>query len=265
MEKPLLAKVSKMIRSGMVNASYLGLDRIYSYAGFSNVNIKNFSYSSLFTTSKFINEVVLPLIEELVDSPQNITKIIKVEEIYPGDVITVRPYNIRKAFVSSDDYSDKKILEKSQSYLENYKLIESCDTWKYTEGLVDESHLAYFLEGLQEFASQLMVREPMFKTLIGKSFEIYCKDSGLRLRIGFDGNYNASQLPNKRLEVSDPLMLAVLRGDILFENLYTGYQGDWYRFPKEVYNRDIIVTLVMYSYKYKNLLSKQYSNVRSLD
>jgi len=177
----------------------------------------------------------------------------------------VQPLAIRKAFVSSEDYSDESILEKSQRYFEKYRLLESCDTSKYTDGLVDELHLEYFLKGLQEFASQLMVREPMFQSLAGKSFEINCVTSGLGLRIGFSGNFNPAQLPNKRLEVSDALMCAVLRGDILFENLYTGYEGTWYRYPKEVYNRDIILTLVMYSYKYKNVLSKNYYGVKKTD
>jgi len=264
-DRVLLAKVAKMIRSGLINAADLGLDRMYSYAGFANINIKDFEYKSLFTTSKFVNEVALPFIEKLADSPQGLTQKIKVEDLYPGDVITVQPLAIRKAFVDSEDYSDESILEKSQRYFEKYRLSESCDTFKYTDGLVDELHLEYFLKGLQEFASQLMVREPMFKSLAGKSFEIYCVTSGHRLRIGFSGNFNPAQLPNKRLEVSDPLMCAVLRGDILFENLYTGYEGTWYRYPKEVYNRDIILTLVMYSYKYKNVLSKNYYAVKKTD
>ena len=261
----LLSKIGKMVRSGMINASNLGLDKLYSYAGFANVYIKDLSYESLFTTSKFINENLIPFIKRLADSPSDLTERVKIEEIYPGDVITIEPMGIRKAFVSSDDYTDGDILEKGQRYFETYKLLESCDSWKHTEGLVEESHLEYFLNGLQEFAAQLIIREPMFKSLVGKTFEVYCLNSQHRLRIGFGGDFDPEQLPNKRLEVSDALMSAVLRGDVLFENLYTGYEGTWYRFPKEVYNRDIILTLVMYSYKYKNLLSKKYPVVKKLD
>jgi hypothetical protein len=264
-DRVLLAKVSKMIRSGMINASNLGLDKLYSYAGFANVYIKDLSYASLFTTSKFVNNIAIPFIEKLVDSPRDLTERVRIEEIYPGDVITIEPLGIRKAFVSSDDYSDNDILKKGRDYFETYKLLESCDTWKYTDGLVDKLHLQYFLNGLQEFAAQLIARQPSFKTLAGKSFEIYCQTSKHRVRIGFGGDFSPEQLPNKRLEVDDALMSAVLRGDVLFENLYTGYEGTWYRFPKEVYNRDIILTLVMYSYKYKNLLSKSYPGVKKLD
>ena len=47
----------------------------------------------------------------------------------------------------------------------------------------------------------------------------------------------------------------VLSGNILFENLYTGYEAKWER--ESEYNRDIIMGLVMYSYFYKNVLSSQ--------
>ena len=51
-------------------------------------------------------------------------------------------------------------------------------------------------------------------------------------------------------------MTQVLNGDILFENLYSGYEGQWERFPSDVYNRDIVMFVVMYSYVYMNRLAK---------
>jgi hypothetical protein len=62
--------------------------------------------------------------------------------------------------------------------------------------------------------------------------------------------------PNKRITVDSWLMSQVLNGDILFENLYTGYEAQWERYPSDVYNRDIVMFLVMYSYVYKNRLAK---------
>jgi hypothetical protein len=63
-------------------------------------------------------------------------------------------------------------------------------------------------------------------------------------------------LPNKRITVSSLLMSQVLSGEILFENLYSGYEGQWERFPSDVYNRDIVMFVVMYSYVYQNRLVK---------
>ena len=37
-----------------------------------------------------------------------------------------------------------------------------------------------------------------------------------------------------------------------FDNLYTGYEAKIRRFPKNIYNRDIIIYLIMFGYKYFN-------------
>jgi hypothetical protein len=39
---------------------------------------------------------------------------------------------------------------------------------------------------------------------------------------------------------------------IAFENLYTGYEAEVMRFPLDYYNKDIIMYLDMFGYKYKN-------------
>ena len=39
---------------------------------------------------------------------------------------------------------------------------------------------------------------------------------------------------------------------IPFDNLYTGYEAQVTRYPKNTYNRDIIMYLIMFGYKYKN-------------
>ena len=45
---------------------------------------------------------------------------------------------------------------------------------------------------------------------------------------------------------------ALIDKEILFDDLYTGFMIKISRFPKEAYNRDIILYLVMFGYKYKN-------------
>ncbi|MDH6525586.1 hypothetical protein M2130_002137 [Polynucleobacter sphagniphilus] len=62
------------------------------------------------------------------------------------------------------------------------------------------------------------------------------------------------------MTVKSAVLTQVLDGDILFENLYTGYEAEWERFPKNEYNRDIVMFIVMFSYVYKNRLSALYSS-----
>ena len=63
-------------------------------------------------------------------------------------------------------------------------------------------------------------------------------------------------LPNKRITVDLSLMTQILNGEILFGNLYSGYEAQWERFPTDVYNRDIVMFVVMYSYVYQNRLAE---------
>ena len=96
---------------------------------------------------------------------------------------------------------------------------------------------------------------------MGKSFEILIEDTGLVGRIEFGGKVtlgHVSGVPNKKLIAKSSLFLKVLAGDILFENLYTGYEAEWERYPQDAYNRDIVMFIVMYSYVFKNRLCKMY-------
>ena len=46
--------------------------------------------------------------------------------------------------------------------------------------------------------------------------------------------------------------MLLISQQIVFENLYTGYEAEVMRFPLDEYNRDLITYLDMFGYKYKN-------------
>ena len=79
-------------------------------------------------------------------------------------------------------------------------------------------------------------------------------------------NYNASA--SKVCFVGEAAFTSILRGEALFEDLYTGYNSEWSRNPADVYNRDIVMMIVMFSYVYKNRLSRsakeKFGEVQSL-
>ena len=56
--------------------------------------------------------------------------------------------------------------------------------------------------------------------------------------------------PNKEFLIPSNLFNALIEKKIVFENLYTGYQAKVYRYPPEVYNRDMIMYLDMFGYVY---------------
>ena len=61
-----------------------------------------------------------------------------------------------------------------------------------------------------------------------------------------DGDYN------KKFVIPSNLFNAMYDKKIPFDNLYTGYEAEISRRPKNVYNRDLLMYLTMFGYKYKN-------------
>ena len=258
----LTKKVSAMIGQGLRNAAALGLSTFYSYAGYASVFVKDkpeYLGLGLLPTAKFINEKLLTDV-----ASRELLAKIEVAELYPGDILKLSLGETQKAFVDSDDYSDDDIKSVTLRYYENYGIVDNCDTYRHRSvSTFDEKKLAYFLENLDRFAIRKVKSDGnLWGSVIGKSLEIVVEDLGISRRLIFgkglaDGS--DANPPNKRMSVSSAMMSEVLEGRILFENLYTGYEAEWERFPPDTYNRDIVMFIVMYSYVYKNTLSSEYN------
>jgi len=258
----LAAKVASMIRQGLRNADSLGLTSFCSYAGYASVFVKDrpeYLNLGILPTAKFIVERLLTDA-----SSKSLLQKVKILDFYPGDVLDLSEGRLRKAFVSSGSYSDDAIKMITQSYYRNYRVIENCDTYRtQTTPPFDAAKLDYFLDNLNRFAVRKIDADgAAFASVLGKSFEILIEDLGISRRMTFGVGLVDSEpdgrLPNKRMIAGHDLMTQVLDGQILFENLYTGYEAEWERHPVETYNRDIVMFIVMYSYVYKNTLCKQY-------
>lgn len=259
----LRSKVKGMVTQGMRNADALGLDSFYSYAGFASIFVKEFpSYLdlALIPTGKFIRDDLLDDAESKALGAR-----VHVRDFYPGDVLDLSDGTITKAFVSNLDYSDKALKDATARYYDAYGIIDQCDTFKpkAEQGEFDRRKMIYFLDNLNKFvARKIQTDATFFQTIVGKVMEIVVPDVDVTGTIIFGGDVFIGPypkgVPNKRITVESSLMTQVLNGDILFENLYSGYEGQWERFPPEVYNRDIVMFVVMYSYVYKNRLAKSF-------
>lgn len=258
----LRSKVKGMVVQGMKNAASLGLDALYSYAGFASVFVKDapeYLDWALIPTGKFIRN-------ELLDDAASrvLAEKIYVKDFYPGDVLDLSDGEITKALVSSDDYTDTHLKDITVRYYQSYGILDLCDTFKTIETAFDQNRFVYFLKNLNEFAiRKVRADAQFFDTIIGKALEIVIEDIGVTGTVEFGGEVylgacRTRPQPNKRIIATSSLMSQVLTGDILFENLYSGYEGQWERFPADVYNRDIVMFVVMYSYVYQNRLAKSF-------
>ncbi len=169
---------------------------------------------------------------------------------------------ITQALISSADYTDKQLKDSTMRYYRAYGIVDQCDTFKPATGIpFDRDRFVYFLENLNKFVGRKILDDAkFFETIAGKSLEIVMPDIDVTGTVVFGGEVSIGAfrggLPNKRITVASSLMSQVLSGDILFENLYSGYEAQWERFPLEVYNRDIVMFVVMYAYVYMNRLAK---------
>ena len=123
-----------------------------------------------------------------------------------------------------------------------------------------EDWIEFFLTELVSFADK-RVNGPdsHHADLIGKEFSLevtLSNDEKIYKTIKFgEGLVSWNEKANKVCYVDASFLYAIFMGEALFEDLYTGYNAEWARNPVDVYNRDIVMMIVMFSYVYKNRIS----------
>jgi hypothetical protein len=257
----LKLKVKGMVVQGMKNALKLGLNSFYSYAGLASIFIKDkpeYLALGIIPTGKYIRDYLLDD-----DESKRLSSVMNIKDFYPGDTLNLDNGEITNAFISNVDYTDTQLKDATLSYYEKYGIKNQCGNYKeYPVESFDQKQFLYFLKNLNEFAERKVKSDGIaFETIIGKIFEIKVEDINVvgYVKFGEDARLEKSlKQPNKRMTVKSAIFNEVLNGNILFENLYTGYGAEWERFPKNEYNRDIVMFIVMFSYIYKNRLSALY-------
>ena len=125
-----------------------------------------------------------------------------------------------------------------------------------------ESWVDYFLIEFDSFVrSRVQGADSHYTNLIGKKFSLLVeleKGNSIAKTVKFgDGLIAWESKANKVCYVGEAALYSILKGEALFEDLYTGYNAEWERFPEDEYNRDIVMMICMFSYVYKNRLSTE--------
>ena len=253
-QKILKEKVAKMVAGGLQNAFSLGLERMFSYAGFATVYVKDKNYQNegLFPTAEYLTQL---LVEQEISYP------IDIPNLYPGDSVTLPSGNIETAFITG--YKDSKIKGSTDKFYDVYKLKANCISYREIELSSEnfETWIDYFLTQFDSFVrSRVQGADSHYTTLIGKKFSIAVElvnGGSITKTVKFgDGLVEWESKANKVCYVGESALYSILKGEALFEDLYTGYNAEWERFPENEYNRDIVMMIVMFSYVYRNRLSK---------
>ncbi len=254
----LRTKVARMVESGLRNAEKLDLSKMFSYAGFGSVYVKGQKYEELgfLPTADFLKGLL---------ADEGITSPVEIEDFYPGDTVILPGGEITKAFVHG--YEDDSIRRVTNDFYHTYGNIEECLSYRPldTDDAILEDWLEDFLTEFSQFCvSRVEGPDPHFSSLIGKKFsiEVDCSESKViqkSIEIGA-GLIEYEIRPNKHCFANGATILSILKGEALFEDLYSGYNAEWSRNPSDVYNRDMVMMIVMFSYVYKERLSQQYTN-----
>jgi hypothetical protein len=242
----LKKKVHMMIKSGLDNAAKLGVPNFHSYAGFASVFVKGkeeYLTDGIFPSPKYIKE----------EMKNEIPSSINVLDFYPGDIFDFD--KIIKSFYSGS-YTDEALKKYSTKFYELYGHVNNCDSYTQSSAEIDKEYfskkLIFFLTKFDEFVIDKNKRSDFYTSIIGKVFKVNIPELELTFALKFGSGITNDVDYNKEIIVSYDLMLKVLEGKILFENLYTGYNAEFNRNPKNEYNKDIVMFIVMYSYVYKN-------------
>lgn len=252
-QKILKEKVTKMLAGGLRNAMSLDLDRMFSYAGFATAYVKgkNYDKEGLLPTAQYLTKL---LHQHSIEYP------VMIPDLYPGDSVCLPSGEIEKAFISG--YQDSDIKESTDLFYDVYDLKSECISYKNVDFELEkfELWLDYFLIEFDSFVKKRVLGpDSHYNKLIGKQFSIQVElenASFLSKTVKFgEGLTSWNPNANKVCHVNSAAIYSILKGEALFEDLYTGYNAEWERFPESEYNRDIVMMIVMFSYVYRNRLS----------
>lgn len=249
----LYEKVKKQITQGIQNARDVGAKWFHSYAGFSGVFVKNkeeYIERSYFPTANFIiNKIfngVAPTDIEIID-------------LKPGDTFNFE--QVTKSILGNH-VDEAKLKSKSIEFYHSYNVTDHCMSYRNKKLYVDtdtfHKRLRLFLTEMNAFVKRKVQETEFEKSIINKKMVIEISDLNIIEAVVFGEELtNDPKGYNKKIITDSQTMWQVLSGEDLFENLYTGFNAQLSRQPKEIYNRDIVMYIVSFSYVWKNALAKR--------
>ena len=150
------------------------------------------------------------------------------------------------------------MIQITNDYLINENFINKCDTYNenFNDDKIKEISLENYLLELVKFIYDYLIRFPEFYPSIKKKkvcFEIFNTSKRIYRTLDIQNKLILSDDKcHKKFIIPSSLFNALYDKKIVFENLYTGYESEIMRYPNDVYNRDIILYLNMFGYKFKN-------------
>ena len=242
-------KVKKMLISGLNNSKNLSAEYFLPYAGFSKAYVKDEDYHTKAFDPLYEN------LKELVKY-EKINGMEKMIDMFCGGTIDLKNGKITYPF----PISPEKLIKLTSHYFFENEQINKCDSFRkdFENDDIDYKFVEIYLKKFNQFVLNYLEKKPNFyPSIIGKKIKFTIKNTknsknlfSKCIEIGSGHMFENFEKPNKEFVIPQNLFKALIEKKIVFENLYTGYQAKVYRYPKNVYNRDIIMYLDMFGYVY---------------
>ena len=243
-------KVKNMVVAALKNCKKLSADFFLPYAGYSKSYVKNQKYQDMVISPTYNNLL------DLVENEKDINRE-KMINIFCGGTINLNDGNVSYPFPISPSH----VFDTTDIYFHEENILKKCDSFRsdFQKEDVEIKSAEDYLRDFNEFINNYLKRNPNFyPSIINKKLKFtICKKDDFSnklfskcIEIGTGKFLEKIDKPNKEFLIPSNLFNALIEKKIVFENLYTGYQAKVYRYPPEVYNRDMIMYLDMFGYVY---------------
>ena len=253
----------KTIQIAIKNANLVKADNFISYAAYT------MSMSLLEKSDeKNSSSQIIPSPTYLRDLPLNWGNVSLLDYV-PGDTFNLktnsveRPFWLKNGFENMVTELQKIRLDSIKNFKEEIAL--KADQFK---DISDENLIHYTNKYLEHFYNFILRSKSFTKNDIMKSsIEIKIENINSIMLNFKDGtiNKNNKLIPNKRITINKNICLLLLSGIYNFESLYIGHHAKFERFPKEIFNKELVKQLEIFGYIYqKRLVPKELNPTTSV-
>lgn len=241
-------KVKNMVLSSFKNIKKINANYFLPYAGYAKPYVKDHNYEEITFNPTFQN------LKKIL-SKEKITNLNKMLNIFCGGTFDFSNEKVTYPF----EFDPDKLIKITDKFVKQEKYINKCDTYrlKKNDKIIKRIEIKNYLIKFNKFVLRYLEKYPKFySSIIGKMIAIEVIDAkrskDLIMKIGSGKFLKNNVIPNKKLKVEKYLLKALIDKKIVFENLYGGYEAEFFRYPIKKYNRDIATYLIMFGYFYKN-------------
>jgi hypothetical protein len=235
-------RVESIVRSGLGNAAAVGARHFLSYASHAMPFVEGHPelLSTGYTTYEELRAIPGVGRVELVD-------------LQPGDSFDFR--EVTRLFGSAR-LDDAAVKRSSVEYYAKRGVVDRCDTFRFREAVLEAPErqrlMREFLGGLNDFIMARVGSAGFWPGIQGKSVGLEDRGTGHRagVRIG-DGPLPADERPHALFVLEPPILDRMLLGELSWENVHVGYEGEVDVHPPGLHCGEIIRWMTRFSYAYR--------------